>query len=29
VPSLKANRSVNEGPITEVLAALANIKAVK
>ncbi|CAL5054620.1 unnamed protein product [Urochloa decumbens] len=29
VPSLKANRSVNEGPITEVLAALANIKAAK
>ncbi|OEL38364.1 DNA-directed RNA polymerases IV and V subunit 4 [Dichanthelium oligosanthes] len=29
VPSLKANRSLNEGPITEVLAALANIKAAK
>ncbi|CAN6280147.1 unnamed protein product [Urochloa humidicola] len=29
VPSLKANRSGNEGPITEVLAALTNIKAAK
>ncbi|WVZ73892.1 hypothetical protein U9M48_022149 [Paspalum notatum var. saurae] len=29
VPSLKANRSLTEGPITEVLAALANIKAAK
>ncbi|KAF8729617.1 hypothetical protein HU200_017565 [Digitaria exilis] len=29
VPSLKANRSLNEGPITEVLSALDNIKAAK
>lgn len=29
VPSLKAKRTLNEGPITEILAALANIKAAK
>ncbi|KAJ1280778.1 hypothetical protein BS78_04G259100 [Paspalum vaginatum] len=29
VPSLKANRSLTEGPITEALSALANIKAAK